>query len=309
MKNLQQHHNIKFKKALLLMALLTCFSMYSRAQLNPFQSMYFQNRYLINPAMAGLDQGLNINLGYRQQWNTFPGSPKSQTLTADYQATDRVGLGLNITDDQSGLLRQTRAMGTYAYHLPLSDRNQKLNFGLSLGVNDGRIDMNKIVGDETDEQIARYNQAKPYVDGDFGIAYTSDNLFLEGAIPNLKAAFFKNSIERIDVDRVEFFAAASYKIYVSSGYTDLLIEPLTAYRKIKGAKDIVDAGFNFTMSNYFVSLQAIYHSNQSTGLGLVFDQKAFAFNFTYNLETGKLAGYTTGALELGLRLKLFRRDK
>ena len=307
MKNLKQYHHISFKKPLLLMALLTCFTLCSRAQLNPFQSMYFQNRYLINPAMAGLDQGLNINLGYRQQWNTFPGSPKSQTLTADYHATDRVGVGLNVTDDQSGLIRQTRAMGTYAYHLPLGDHNQKLNFGLSLGVNDGRIDLDKVVGDETDEQIARYNQAKPYVDGDFGIAYTSENLFLEGAIPNLKAAFFRNSIERIDVDRVEFFAAASYKIYISSGYTDLLIEPLTAYRKVKGAKDIVDAGFNFTMSNYFISLQAIYHSNQSTGLGLVFDQKAYAFNFTYNLETGKLSGYTAGAFELGLKLKLFRK--
>jgi type IX secretion system PorP/SprF family membrane protein len=286
---------------LLLFATLCC-----RAQLNPFQSIYFQNRYLVNPAMAGLDKGLNLNVGYRQQWNSFPGAPKSQVFTADYQATEKVGLGLNVNDDQSGLIRQTRVMGSYAYHLPLGANNQKLNFGLSLGVNDARLDLDKIVGDETDEQIARYNQAKPYVDGDFGIAYTSNDLFIEAAVPNLKAAFFKNSIEQIDVDRVMFLTAVSYKIRTESDYSNLIFEPLVAYRKVKGVNDIFDAGLNFTMTNYYISMQAIYHSNHNTGLGLVFDQKTFALNFTYNLQGGSVNNYGTGAVELGLKLKLFQ---
>jgi type IX secretion system PorP/SprF family membrane protein len=295
------------KKPLLVLLLLLCSTLYCKAQLNPFQSIYFQNRYLINPAMAGLDPGLNINVGYRQQWNTFPGAPKSQILTADYHALDRVGLGINVNDDQAGLIRQTRVMGTYAYHLPLSDNNQKLNFGLSLGIDDSRLDLDKIVGDESDEQIARYNQAKPYVDGDFGIAYTSNNLFVEAVVPNLKAAFFKNSIERIDVDRVLFMTAVSYKIHTDNDYSNLVFEPLAAFRKVKGATNIFDAGFNFTMVNYYMSLQAIYHSNQSAGLGLAFEQKTFAINFTYNLETGRVNSYTAGAVELGLKLKLFQK--
>lgn len=293
-------------KPLLVMLLLICGTLYCKAQLNPFQSTYFQNRYLLNPAMAGLEQGLNINLGYRQQWNSFPGAPKSQIFTADYHALERVGLGINVNDDQSGLIRQTRVMGTYAYHLPLSDQNQKLNFGLSLGFNDSRIDNNKITGDVTDEQIARYNQAKPYVDGDLGIAYTSNNLILQGTVPNLRAAFFKNSNEIIDVDRVLFITAASYKIHSNNQYSRLIFEPLVAFRRIKGINNIFDAGLNFTMSNYFLSLQAVYHSNQSMGLGFVFDQKAFALNFTYNLETGPISYYTAGAVELGIKLKLFQ---
>jgi type IX secretion system PorP/SprF family membrane protein len=256
--------------------------------------------------MAGLDKGVNLNVGYRQQWNSFPGAPKSQIFTADYQATEKVGLGLNVNDDQSGLIRQTRVMGTYAYHLPLGANNQKLNFGLSLGVNDARLDQDKIVGDETDEQIARYNQAKPYVDGDFGIAYTSNDLFVEAAVPNLKAAFFKNSIERIDVDRVMFLTAVSYKIHTESDYSNLIFEPLVAYRKVKGVNDIFDAGLNFTMTNYYISMQAIYHTNHNTGLGLVFDQKTFALNFTYNLQGGSVNNYGTGAVELGLKIKLFQ---
>lgn len=292
-------------KPLLIISLL-CITLCCRAQLNPFQSIYFQNRYLANPAVAGLDKGLNFNLGYRQQWNSFPGAPKSQVLTTEYRATEKLGLGLNVTDDQSGLIRQTRAMATYAYHLPVGADNQRLNFGLSLGVNDSRLDQSKIVGDETDEQIARYNQAKPYVDGDFGVAYTSNGLFAEAVIPNLKATFFRNSIERLDVDRVTFLAALSYKLHTDNDYSNLIFEPLVAYRKVKGTGDIFDMGLNFTMINYYISLQGTYHSNQTTGIAFVFDQKAFALSFTYNLQRGFVNNYSSGAFELGLKIKLFQ---
>src|SRR5579872_6153168 len=118
--------------AVVLIVMSTC----CKAQLNPYQAIYFQDRYLANPAMAGLDKGLNINLAYQQQWSSFPGAPKQQSFTAEYQATDKVGLGLIVNDEQSGLFRQSRIMGSYAYHLPLNGQNQKLNFGLSVGIND-----------------------------------------------------------------------------------------------------------------------------------------------------------------------------
>lgn len=149
----------------------------ANAQLNPFSGMYFQNQYLSNPAMAGLDKGLNLNLGIRQQWTSIPGSPKAQVVSADYNAGKNVGLGLNVSNDQTGLLKQTRAVATYAYHVQLGADNQKLNFGLSAGVNMQHINYNDVNGDQGDVQIDRYNnQNKAYVDGDFGISYTSNNL-------------------------------------------------------------------------------------------------------------------------------------
>lgn len=278
------------------------------AQLNPFQTVFFQNKYQIDPAMAGLDAGLNLNLNYKQQWSTFPGSPKTESITAEYHAGDKVGLGLNINNDQAGLIRQTRAMATYAYHLPLSDQNQKLNFGLSLGINDPFIDYSKVVGDQTDVQIANYNQS-PYVDGDLGIAYTSNNLSVEGVIPNLKAVFFKSNDDRIDVDRTVFFTAASYKIPLQQQNNGMILEPKLAFRGVKGYDDIVDAGFNFMMNNFSnkslsLNFQGLYHSNKSIGLGLGMEQRDFALNFAYNVETGSISNYSSGTFELGLKLKL-----
>jgi type IX secretion system PorP/SprF family membrane protein len=295
----------KIIKTLVMIWLLSSAAPESKAQLNAFQAMYFQNPYLYNPAMAGLNPGMNLNLGYRQQWTNFPGAPKTAALTLDYRSGAKVGLGINVNDEQSGLLRQTRVMGSYAYHVPLSDRNQKLNFGLSLGVNDSRVNRNQLNGDETDDEIAIYNQLKPYVDGDFGIAYTSEQLNISGAVPNLKSVFFKSSDERFDVDRLLFITVVSYKFGFANIDMPLVLEPLVALRVVKGNTNIMDYGFNLDLTRYGLYLQGIYHTSRSMGVGFGLDQQTYAFSFSYNLETGLLGNYTQGAFELGIKLRLF----
>jgi type IX secretion system PorP/SprF family membrane protein len=308
MKNQPQHINGKFTGKLIRAGLATALlllTISSRAQLNPFQAMYFQNPYQYNPAMAGLYKGLNINIGYRQQWSNFPGAPKTGSFTADLQPTEKVGLGINVNDEQAGLIRTTRVMGTYAYHLPLNGRDETLSFGLSLGVNDSRVNYDNINGDQSDQEVAQYNQLKPYVDGDFGIAYTSDNLSVGGVLPNLKSAFFKTSDSRFDADRMVFIATTSYKLPIQGDGKGFLLEPLAAYRVVKGYKDIIDGGFNFTLNDYGLYFQGIYHSSQSMGLGAGLDQQTYVLSFSYNLETGQLASFTHGAFEFGLKLRLF----
>ncbi len=111
----------------------TCFLLfYSKvhAQLNPLSSQYFQNTYLANPAMAGMQKGLRVNLAYRNQWSSMPGSPKNTVVTSDYQK-NRVGLGLSMLKDQAGLLNRTQVLGTYDYHLPLNGTESALHFCLS----------------------------------------------------------------------------------------------------------------------------------------------------------------------------------
>jgi type IX secretion system PorP/SprF family membrane protein len=293
-------------KTLTTLLLITA-GLQSKAQLNPFQAIYFQNAYLYNPATAGMDPELKINSSFRQQWSAFPGTPQTSALTADYQPTERVGVGMNINDDQSGLVRQTRIMGTYAYHLPVGENSQQLHFGISLGVDDSRVDYNKVHGDITDAQIAQYNQLKAYADGDFGAAYTDNNLYVGAALPNLKSAFFKSSDSRFDADRMLFIGIASYKIPLVSDNRSFVLQPLLGYRIVKGYNDIIDGGVNFSMNNYGIYMQAIYHSSQSLGLCFGLDQDVYALNLGYNLETGPIRVYTQGAFELGLKLRLFKR--
>jgi len=293
---------------LLITALALLFSIPCKAQLNPFQAMYYQNRYINNPAMAGLDKGLNIYLGYLQQWDAFPGTPVMQLLTAEYQATDKVGLGLNVVDNQEGIFRQTRAMATYAYHVPLSDQDQKLNFGLSAGVNDPRLNTAAINGDLSDKELQQYEQQPAYFDGDLGLSYTSNDFFAEAVLPNLGINVFNRTEQQQDVDRTLFFIACSYKIVLNNTVGDLSLEPLAAYRQIKGYTNIFDAGLNFRMNDYHFAVQAIYHSNDNYGFGVAFDQPTYVINFAYDLTSGQISNYTSGTFELGIKLKIFNKQ-
>jgi type IX secretion system PorP/SprF family membrane protein len=255
--------------------------------------------------MAGMDKGLDLNMNYRRQWSSFPGTPTVGSLTADFSPTDKTGIGFNINDDQSGLIRSTRVLGSYAYHLPLGDRNQHLNFGLSLGFDDSRVDYNKVSGDMSDNEIVAYNMLKPYVDGAIGVSYTDNNLLISAALPSLESTLFKASDSRFDADMMMFEGVVAYKFSVANTDADLTLEPLTGYRVIKGYKDIGDAGVNIALNRYGLDMQYIYHTDQTMAAGFGLDLKTVLFTFDYNFETGPLANLTNGAFEFGIKLKLF----
>src|SRR5690606_14617686 len=78
------------------------------ALLEPSGTQWFQNQYLANPAMAGIDTGLHLNAAYRRQWTGVEGAPKTAFFTADGLVGKRVGAGLSIFNDQAGLIDRTR---------------------------------------------------------------------------------------------------------------------------------------------------------------------------------------------------------
>ena len=275
------------------------------AQLSPMGAMYFQNQYLGNPAMAGSAKGLNLNLGYRQQWSSIPGGPVMQTFTADYEFNAKVGLGLNVYNDQAGLLKRTRTVASYAYHLPLNEDNRKLSFGLSLGFMNERISNEDIHGDPGDLNVSLYNQRETYIDGDFGIAYTSNRLSLQAVVPNMKS-YFKRDITTNPVDRSTFFSAISYKVKLSQA-DGLGIEPKVAYRGVKGFDNIVDAGANLSYANNQVNFFGMYHSSKSTTFGLGLNYHSIGFIAIYTNATTSLGSYVNGNFEIGLKLNLLNK--
>ncbi len=282
-------------------ALLSGWSVTASAQLDPLAAQYFNNQYLGNPALAGYTQGLKINAGYRQLWNKIPGAPELQNLTADY-GFNKVGLGMNILNDKTGLQRQTRVVGTYAYHLPLNETNQ-LHFGVSVGFMNQRLDQNDLYGDRDDVLVGRYNDRKTYVDGDFGAAFTSGGLNIQGSLPNMKNLFTNDEIRVADV--ATFYTAASYKFSITEGAEGIGLEPKVAFRGVKGFDNIWDAGAQFTLANEQVMLMGMYHSSKSATFGLGMDYKRrYLISGMYSTQTSPLSGYSNGNFEINVRLSI-----
>lgn len=289
---------------ILILSIIVLISNQANAQLDKFDAMYYQNQYLANPAMAGLNKGVIINLGYQRQWNNVPGNPVLLYATAEYNPESRMAYGVNFNSDRAGLVTNNRILGSFAYHLPIDREDRKINFGLSVGGRFLSLDQSKISGDPNDPAIQNFNEGGA-IDGDFGISYTSKYLTIQAAVPNLNTVFFDNDNgERKYVDSQVFYSAVSYKFHVSSTINDFTIEPLVAFRGIRGYKNIVDVGMNFSMPEYHINISAMYHTNQTISgmFGLSLDR--FGIFFAYSKFIGNSGAYANDTLEFGLNYKI-----
>lgn len=290
---------IKYYISLLMFLLITP----AFAQLNPMGSIYYQNQFLANPAMAGLKTGLNLNAAFKTQWTGVDGAPKTQYLTGDYGLTNnKVGLGFLFYNEAAGAINRTRATVTYAYHLPLNSGNSFLDFGLSAGLMNEWIDFGKVKGDLDDDVLNSFNDRRLYLDGDFGLAYRTDKLTLQAALPNLKR-FFKRDVLRNVVDRSTYFVAAGYKFTTDKVISS--IEPKLVYRGVQNYDGIFDAGVNLQVLDNKLLFNGIYHSSNSftAGFGANYKGQVWLL-FQYTTNTSKMQNYSNGEFEVGLKYSI-----
>ncbi|WP_305662697.1 PorP/SprF family type IX secretion system membrane protein [Daejeonella sp.] len=288
-------------KSIFLIVLISCSGANQAwSQLYPLGAQYFHNQYLGNPSSAGIDSGYRFDLSNRVQWNDVPGAPVSQVFTGVIK-TGKVGLGLNLTKEKEGLMNSLRTVATLAYHLPLKE-DQQLHFGLSVGMLTQRIRTEDIVGNEGDPSVSNYNNREFFLDGDYGMAYTNDKLKVQLAIPNLKN-FFKTDYIRTSNFSI-FYSALTYKIGNSNTKNSMVMEPIIAFRGVKGYKNILDAGTKFSFNSDRLNLTGIYHSTGNSTFGIGFNYNSnIGFSTLYTTGTSVLRGFsTTGDFEINLKL-------
>ncbi|RDC58497.1 type IX secretion system membrane protein PorP/SprF [Pedobacter chinensis] len=300
-KNIKQVRRVTF-----LFATGLLFFNSAKAQILPLNAQYFQNRYLVNPSMAGINDGFNINGSFRKQWSNIPGAPITQSVTMD-EKLNKVGWGVNVYNEKSGGLQRTKAVGTFAYHLPLSDQEQQLNFGVSFGVSRDRLDLGSVRNsDLNDPSIARFNDRGSYLDGDFGVSYTSKGLTVEGAIPNMRSVFRNDDLNF--ADKPTFYSAISYKFDLGTGINGISLEPKGVFRGIKNYKNLWDAGVNANFANDKLYVMAMYHNTQNATVGFGMNYKStLYFMAYYNTATSAISGYTDGDFEINIRLNIGKK--
>jgi type IX secretion system PorP/SprF family membrane protein len=271
------------------------------AQLNPMGSTYFQNQYLANPALAGIDGGLKIDAGYKVQWTAIEGAPSMQAVTATFGTNNKkIGLGLNIYNETAGVILRTAIKGTYAYHLPLNDQYSFLDFGVSGGFMNEWIDYEKVVGDLSDRSLTQFNKRKWYVDGDFGASYRNQRLTVQASIPNLKRFLNRDFTSNI-IDRSLFMGSLSHT-FISHGFS---LEPKLMYRGIENYRDILDIGAQVNCSEDKLMFNAIYHSTNSFTVGVgTWYQKQLRILCLYTTDTSDLQKYSNGEFEIALQYQL-----
>ncbi|PSL23685.1 PorP/SprF family type IX secretion system membrane protein [Chitinophaga ginsengisoli] len=275
----------------------------AKALLEPSGTQYFQNQYLANPAMAGFEKGLHLNAAYRNQWNGIEGAPITKFFSADYAVGNRVGAGMHIFNDVAGLINRTRVALTYAYHLPLTNPDQQLHFGLSLAWNVQRIDYKNLDGDPNDPSVSAFNRRDNYFEAEYGMAYTDTKLTIQASLPNVRSLFTGDDKEA-DGGGI-FFTAASYRFAINEAITS--IEPKICYRGIRGFDNILDAGVNVSILNDVANVMAMYHTTKSVTAGVgVNILRTVGIQAMYTTQTGGIKTYVDGTYEIGATVHLFR---
>ncbi len=274
-----------------------------KAQLNSLGTGYFQNQYLYNPAMSGLNEKqANLGTGYRKYGNVTNG-PQSIYLLGDYGFNAKMGVGVNVFFDKAGLINTSKIMGTYTYHMQVGSEDQKVHFGLSLGGVQTRLNNKEITGDIDDPSLYNFNDQHMKFETDFGVAYTDGKLNVQAALPNMISTFRND--EKNLANRSIFFAAASYKVKVSEEADGITIEPKIAFRGIKGNSSIFDAGANVTFLEDKLNVFGLYHTNKSITAGAGIKIASFAqITALYSTQASELKTYSGGDFEIGLRFNL-----
>jgi type IX secretion system PorP/SprF family membrane protein len=145
------------------------------AQQRPYYTQYIMNNYIINPAVAGIENYWDVKASHRLQWVGLQDAPVTTYLTiqgplhkSDYGRENPTsfhasgqnprgtaywqnytapephsGVGFTVLNDITGPLNRFAAYGTYAYHLGLSPHTS-LSVGLSGGITQMTLNADKL---------------------------------------------------------------------------------------------------------------------------------------------------------------------
>jgi type IX secretion system PorP/SprF family membrane protein len=163
------------KKPVLTIGLFMLAALQCMAQQRPYYTQYILNNFIVNPAVAGIENYTDVKLSHRHQWVGLDGAPVTTYLTIhaplkksdydvetattfhprgfnprgqaywqDYQRPDNhAGVGLTIMNDRTGPLNTFEASATYAYHLGIAAQTT-LSMGVSAGISNTRLDASKL---------------------------------------------------------------------------------------------------------------------------------------------------------------------
>jgi type IX secretion system PorP/SprF family membrane protein len=178
--------NKKMKRIIVLASFVILAAAPALAQQVPMYSHYYYNKFLYNPALAGVQDYGQIYLINRTQWNNIPDAPRTKALTIDGPMKKKnIGIGVALFQDVAGQFNSTGAQAAYRYGIDFGN-DQMLNFGLALGFLDNRIDFAEFLAKHNlDPVIMSAYQSTTGFDANLGINYTYKDLNIGVAVPQL----------------------------------------------------------------------------------------------------------------------------
>ncbi|MFD2147328.1 PorP/SprF family type IX secretion system membrane protein [Mucilaginibacter antarcticus] len=311
----------------------------SKAQQLPQFTQYIFNNFILNPAVAGIENYTDLKMGYRAQWSGLNGAPVTSFLSINapigrnfiegdaagfggdnsnpssrlysqyYQASaPHHGIGFTMLTDKAGQITQSKFAAVYAYHLGLAP---KLN--LSLGVSAGlsHLTFNSadvVLSNPLDPAIANISSPwKP--DISIGAWLYSGDFYAGLSVQQLlKQNVFNNSTATTEGSQTvpHFYLTGGTKFYATD---DITLLPSILIKQIKPVPLTYDLNLKASFRDKFWIGGSYRHNDSFAGL-VGFNLSSFInIGYSYDATTSALNTVSRGTHEIVIGIMLNNRYK
>lgn len=295
----------------------------------PHYSQYLQNHFLINPALAGIENYADARMGYRQQWAGLEDAPRTFYMTAHLPignpnfeiqpASPRFshnrgagltlpdahgGAGLSLVRDQTGPWSRFSMNVSGAYHYPLGDLWQ-LSAGLSAEITQHTLDFDRIrLANSQDPvvSVGKVNTLRP--DMSAGLWIYSPEFFAGLSVQQLlgtKLNFRKGDYDWQGKVVPHYFLTAGYRLMIADDWD---FTPSILFKKATHTPLSWDLNLKFSYQNN-LWFGVSYRQKDAfwTWVGVRMAQK-FTVSYSYEYVISSLQSTTRGSHEIVLGLTL-----
>ncbi|WP_291966270.1 type IX secretion system membrane protein PorP/SprF [Maribacter sp.] len=288
--------------ALVLFSLL---SFKAIAQKEPQYTQYMYNIGSFNPAYVGTVENPEFSGLYRAQWIDIPGAPRTFRFGANLPfKNEKVGLGINIVNDELGPATQTYADISYSYQIMVTDET-KLSFGIDAGGSFLNVDFSKGTFENPGENLNDEMLTKFYPTVGAGAFLYSEDWYLGASVPNfLTEGIYNDEIASIVEDKIQFNFIGGYVFELSD---NLKFKPAFLVNTISGSPVNVNLSSNFLISDVVTAGVSYRLDNAFSGLaGFQISNTLFA-GYSYDYNTNLLGDFNNGSHEIILKFYLGRK--
>jgi type IX secretion system PorP/SprF family membrane protein len=312
------------------------------AQQKPQYTQYTLNNYLLNPAIAGIEDYADVKLGTRHQWSGLEGAPVSYYATfhtpimKDVNPSARLqrpgavpkeattkkpttyrrirphhGLGAVAMTTATGPLKRSSFNLNYAYHQPLT-RHLRLAAGVAPGLLQYSLDPAAVrVINKNDPAIndGRVNETK--LDLNMGLWLYSYNFYMGLAGTQLvpsKREHLTTGSATDNSGRLQkhYFLTGGYRVDISP---DLALIPSVMLKMAQPSPLSVDATLKAIYSDRLWAAVSYRHKESVAAMAGINISYLLDLSYSYDASVSALGPANAGGHEVVLGMKLRNTSK
>ena len=294
------------------------------AQQQAQYSQYMNNNYILNPAVAGTEEYIDVKVSSRLQWAGLEGAPATYYASVNSSLgkwrtqpgrtrRDRYrgfhALGAFVYQDMTGPTSRTGVYGTYAYNLALS-ADLRLALGASVGMQQFAIDGQMLHFHDVNNHPG--DQASRVPDASVGLWLYSPNFYVGVSGAQLLGNELNFSYAQAggaaggNFLRRHYFATGGVRLPLSDDWT---LVPSVLVKFVQPAPASVDLNAKLRYRD-LLWLGASWRAFDSVVALVGFNANEFvSIGYSYDTGISRLASYNYGSHEVVLGLKLKKKPK